>query len=133
MIEGFLETIREVGIFIVCAQAIVHFRAKASYEKYLKVLVSIIVLVMLLVPCFRVLGDVESFFDSMDNYESFLSGDGQMTWGGYDMEDWFETGTAYIEEENGGEEEVMSENIEIKTGLNSSPETIVIEPVEVIE
>lgn len=107
MIEGFLGVIRNVGIFIVCAQAIIHFRPKASYEKYLKVLVSIIVLVMLMVPCFQMLGNVEELLYSMHQYENYLSGNGQTVWGEYKPE--------------------------VNSELNNPIETIVIEPVEVIE
>lgn len=45
---GFLKMICRMGIFMICAQAIVHFRPKASYEKYLKMLVSSMVLIQLL-------------------------------------------------------------------------------------
>lgn len=40
MQSDFLKVICQMGIFMICAQAIVHFRPKASYEKYLKLLVS---------------------------------------------------------------------------------------------
>lgn len=40
MQNGFVPVICQLGIFVICAQAIVHFRPKASYEKYLKLLVS---------------------------------------------------------------------------------------------
>lgn len=44
------QTICRVGIFMICAQAIVHFRPNDSYEKYLKLLMSIMVLIQLFVP-----------------------------------------------------------------------------------
>lgn len=44
---GFLSAICQIGIFMLCAQAIVHFRPKASYEKYLKMLVSPMILLQL--------------------------------------------------------------------------------------
>lgn len=44
---GFLSAICQIGIFMLCAQAIVHFRPKASYEKYLKMLVSSMILLQL--------------------------------------------------------------------------------------
>ena len=47
MQSGLLRTICQMGIFMICAQAIVHFRPKASYEKYLKMLVSIMILIQL--------------------------------------------------------------------------------------
>ena len=112
MLEGFLDTIRNIGGFIICAQAIIHFRPKASYEKYLKVLVGIIVLVMLIVPCFKLFGDVEIIMNSMNEYEHFFSG--QLT----GMEE-TDVPTAKTEDVN--------------SGLNNPIETIVIEPVEVRE
>lgn len=126
MLEEFLEVIRNAGIFIICAQAIMHFRPKASYEKYLKVLVSIIVLIILLVPCFQVLGGAEEFLYSMDQYEDFLRGNKKMEWEMYDN-------TENTDEDNVGEFKETPGEIEVKSGLNNSVETIVIEPVEVIE
>lgn len=113
MIEVFLDTIRNVGIFIICAQAIIHFRPKASYEKYLKVLVSIIVLVMLIVPCFKVLGDVEIFMDNMEQYEDFF---GEQIIGMEEMK------VPTAEEED-----------KVNSRLNNPIETVVIKPVEVKE
>lgn len=47
MQSGFVAVICQVAIFMICAQAIVHFRPKASYEKYLKMLVSAMILILL--------------------------------------------------------------------------------------
>lgn len=49
MPSGFVRAICQVGTFMICAQAIVHFRPKASYEKYLKMLVSAMILIQLLI------------------------------------------------------------------------------------
>lgn len=49
MQSGFVKAICQVGTFMICAQAIVHFRPKASYEKYLKMLVSAMILIQLLI------------------------------------------------------------------------------------
>lgn len=40
----------KVGIFLICAQAIVHFRPREAYEKYLKLLVGIMILLQLFLP-----------------------------------------------------------------------------------
>lgn len=53
--NSFFQAICRVGIFMICAQAIVHFRPNESYEKYLKLLMSIMVLMQLFAP-------VASFF-----------------------------------------------------------------------
>lgn len=45
-----MKTICRTGIFIICAQVLVHFRPNASYEKYMKMLVSSMILLQLLMP-----------------------------------------------------------------------------------
>ena len=44
------QAICRTGIFMICAQAIVHFRPQESYEKYLKLLVSAMILLQLFLP-----------------------------------------------------------------------------------
>lgn len=46
----FLQTICRIGIFMICAQAVIHFRPREAYEKYLKLLVSAMVLIQLFLP-----------------------------------------------------------------------------------
>lgn len=50
MQNSFFQAICRMGIFMICAQAIVHFRPQEAYEKYLKLLVSVMVLVQLFLP-----------------------------------------------------------------------------------
>ena len=50
MQNSLFQAICRVGIFMICAQAIVHFRPREAYEKYLKLLVSIMVLIQLFLP-----------------------------------------------------------------------------------
>lgn len=45
-----IDIIGRIGIFIICAQMLIHFRPKASYDKYLKMLVSAMILLQLFVP-----------------------------------------------------------------------------------
>lgn len=42
--------IGQAGIFLICAQTVVHFRPKESYDKYLKLLLSVMLLLQLLQP-----------------------------------------------------------------------------------
>ncbi len=44
------ETVCRTGIFVICAQVLVHFRPNASYEKYMKMLVSVMILLQLFLP-----------------------------------------------------------------------------------
>ena len=46
----------QAGIFLICAQIIVHFRPKEAYEKYLKLLLSVMLLTQLLQPVLTVFG-----------------------------------------------------------------------------
>ena len=54
--EGLLSKIGQIAIFMICAKTLLHFRAKESYEKYLKLLVSLMLLVLLVEPLMEVLG-----------------------------------------------------------------------------
>ena len=44
----------QAGIFLICAQTIVHFRPKEAYEKYLKLFLSVMLLPQLLQPALTV-------------------------------------------------------------------------------
>lgn len=50
MWDALLGSIRQMGVFMICAQALIYFKPKGSYEKYLKLLVSAMILVQLLGP-----------------------------------------------------------------------------------
>lgn len=55
IVEKLFEAICRVGIFMICAQAILHFCPKSAYEKYLKLLVGVSVLLQLFLPVCRLL------------------------------------------------------------------------------
>lgn len=48
--------IGQLAIFMICAQAIIHFRAKPAYEKYLKLLFSVMILLQLFGPIGSLMG-----------------------------------------------------------------------------
>lgn len=50
MYSYLMNTICKTGIFIICAQVLVHLRPKGSYEKYLKMLMSAMILMQLFLP-----------------------------------------------------------------------------------
>lgn len=75
MTNNLFQAICRTGIFMICAQAIVHFRPQESYEKYLKLLVSVMVLVQLVLPLGSFLagvggedasGQLESFRENLE-------------------------------------------------------------------
>jgi len=58
----FFQTVKQIGIFIICAQVIMHFKPSAKYEKYLKLLISVMVLVQVLMPLVNIVsGKNEDF------------------------------------------------------------------------
>ncbi len=64
-----LERIGQVAVFLVCAQTLVHFRAKECYEKYIKLLVSMMLLILLMEPILRLFGEDVSFQSGIKQYE----------------------------------------------------------------
>ena len=50
-----MKSILQVGIFMICAQVLIHFRPNGSYEKYMKLLVSVLMLAMLFFPIVNLL------------------------------------------------------------------------------
>lgn len=47
---SFLEFMKRIGIFIICAQSFMHFAAGKSYEKYIKLLIGVMILAQFMVP-----------------------------------------------------------------------------------
>ncbi len=69
-----LTKIGQLAIFLICAQTLLHFRAKQAYEKYIKLLVSMMLLILLVEPVMNLLGKGEqgSFLESIQVYEGEL-------------------------------------------------------------
>lgn len=57
---------------MICAQTIVHFRPNESYEKYLKLLVSVMVLIQLFLPVGAFLAGVSGTGGSIDGFRESL-------------------------------------------------------------
>ena len=55
--------LKQVSIFIICAQVIMHFKAEQKYGKYLKLLIGVMVLVQLFVPLMSLFGRGEEIFE----------------------------------------------------------------------
>lgn len=65
-----LRTIGRIGIFMICAQTIVHFRPRETYEKYLKLLVGVMVLIQLFLPLgsFLLGGGLEQALEKLETF-----------------------------------------------------------------
>lgn len=90
-----LAKIGMLGIFIICAQAVVHFSPSQTYTKYLKLLLSIMVLVQLLQPLL-------TFFVGNSDFMSNLTGELSKDFVIYADEAWI----ADIESQMGYEEQI---------------------------
>ena len=86
MFDTWLESIKSMGIFVVCAQTMIHFKPKGAYEKYIRLLVSIMLLVQLLEPVSSILGILQKgeLQKRIRSIEYQLGMAGQQV---YDMED----------------------------------------------
>lgn len=73
--ERLLQITKQTGIFIVCAQMILHFKAAECYEKYIRLLISIMVLAQVIVAISTVFGKEGGlFFDGrVDYYRGLLA------------------------------------------------------------
>ena len=73
---GFLYKIGQIAIFMICARTLLHFRAKESYEKYLKLLVSLMLLVLLVEPLMACMGKGKEgdFLQRIHMYSEELQG-----------------------------------------------------------
>ena len=72
--NALLVKIGQLAVFLICAQTLVHFRPKDSYEKYIKLLVSMMLLILLVGPVMDLLGkgDKGAFLDRIHVYEQEL-------------------------------------------------------------
>lgn len=141
----FVKGICQIGVFMICAQTFVHFCPKGAYEKYFKMLVSIMVLVQILSPLSAILGgkgqELENIqmgewlekvlMQSMDevlqegsfrleNMEESLSGDARQIDG------------SEVVKENGMENDAESKNVENvwQNGIQESEPTSIEQPTE---
>ena len=74
MLHRFFTAICKVGIFMICAQALLHFSPKATYEKYLKLLVGVMVLIQLCLPVFSLVfgGGMEETARQLEQFRTEL-------------------------------------------------------------
>ncbi len=98
---SFLEFMKRIGIFIICAQSILHFAAEKSYEKYIKVLVGIMILAQFIVPVRALLlgADKGEIWSAVEEFQ------GEMDKA---MED---VGVVYEKEEDGKLTQALEEEI----------------------
>lgn len=58
--SALVELIKKIGIFMIAAQAVIHFAPGQKYEKYLKMIVGIMILLQLLSPLYSISVNAET-------------------------------------------------------------------------
>ena len=73
--ESWFEVIKQVGIFMICAQMLLHFKASENYGKYIRLLMSMMVLIQLAVPLSGLLRGRtgENLAQGLTRYETLLT------------------------------------------------------------
>lgn len=74
-----LDSIREIGIFMIAAQAVVHFAPGKQYEKYIKSVAGIVILLLFLRPFFQLSGtewrEPEAVLEKLTDMPAFPGGE----------------------------------------------------------
>ena len=52
---AFVELIKKIGIFMIAAQAVIHFVPAQKYEKYIRMIVGVMILMLFLAPVYQIL------------------------------------------------------------------------------
>lgn len=101
--------VRELGgltVFVLCAQFLISFRPKESYEKYFQLLLNLLILLLFLIPVRKLIYGTEGSWDLTDSWKEFEDVYGTAAW---DVPAWDET-----DDEALGNVDVSIPGIEIK-------------------
>lgn len=116
MLQEFSESMVKLTVFVICAQTIIHFRPKETYEKYLRLLMNLLILLLLILPVKNLLqggagADLDEEYKLFQRkMEEYMEG---AAWAEYDrwMEGQEADRKAVLEEpDDGFEEEIEDEN-----------------------
>lgn len=122
-----IDIIGGIGIFIICAQMLIHFRPKASYDKYLKMLVSAMILLQLFVPVSKLfVGKGEDTLDRRVEWfeEELARGMEEVTKRYEEQMTELQNAECY----DSVEENVLGEN-NIQTGQHKGPGAVSVMPI----
>lgn len=132
-------TICRVGIFMICAQAVIHFRPRESYEKYLKLLVSVMVLIQLFLPLGGILlgGGVEEVLAGLEEFREALEQEMETAAREAEAADalleemTLEEVRQRMEEAAGGEGSAEEKETAAEAGEEASEISIVVDPIKI--
>lgn len=139
--SSFLKEIGQVAIFLICAQTLLHFRANDSYEKYIKLLLSMMLMLLLAEPFLNLLSmeNGMGFMNKIQGYEQKLEtimGNGLLK--EEEVEDFLinittekvEQGVEYVESMKVQSEELQETNADVNPEVEEQKQ-IIIETIEV--
>lgn len=71
--QALMKAIVQMGIFMICSQVLIHFRPNGSYEKYMKLLVGVMVLAQIFFPVMNLFtGEDQSMEERVVWFEEML-------------------------------------------------------------
>lgn len=113
--EILVESIKKIGIFMIAAQAVIHFAPSQKYEKYIKLIVGMMILVQFVVPFHRMNGD--SGVDWKAVWEGSESGTDMGVWTA--EETFVQLNLGNIQQDNRKRQILEQMGDEIKSKLNN--------------
>lgn len=77
MESRFLEVIRDMGLFLLCIRSLMHFSAGKSYEKYIRMLSGLVIMMQLTIPVTQLCSDTsaEELWKEVERFETALAQD----------------------------------------------------------
>ncbi|MCM1145962.1 MAG: stage III sporulation protein AF [Clostridium sp.] len=79
--DAFVELIKKIGIFMIAAQAVVHFAPGLKYEKYIRMIVGVMILLQFLAPVYRMMertvSEKEGWYEQLFSMEGEIIADKQ--------------------------------------------------------
>lgn len=128
-----MEFMKNTGIFILCAQCFMHFTAGKVYEKYVKLLVGVMILAQFIVPVRAVFFGRENawMWEEIEQFQKEL--EEKMEEAGKEAEASMEQGTAGGGMENSREKRALEAEIEKRIAETAGSYGVSVEGVELME
>ena len=122
--ELFMKPIIQMGIFMICAQVLIHFRPNGSYEKYMKILVSIMILIQVMSPVVSLItGGKSNLMENAARFEDQMqAGMAEAREAAKQSDQLLSQMTMEQLKEQMGREQAVSEEKELLEGSDSSAE-----------
>ena len=108
------EFVRELGgltVFVLCAQFLISFRPKESYEKYFQLLLNLLILLLFLIPVRKLIFGTEGKWDLTASWKEFEGVYGTAAW---DVPAWDESDDKALGNEDVGIPGIVIKDVEME-------------------